>query len=136
MKKFWMMMAALVTMLSICVSASATTFTRLVKCDDENAEYVDTVNSETKSVNSYKIKVRHDANGTSNSYTNHFKAIAVKDRKQKAAKWLKTGGEYPMENARAIITGTAYYLKMRGNTNYNTYEGLEEFVISGYFKVN
>ena len=50
MKKFWMMMAALVTMLSICVSASATTFTRLVKCDDENAEYVDTVNSETKTV--------------------------------------------------------------------------------------
>ena len=99
MKKFWMMMAALVAMLSICVSASATTFTRLVN-------------------------------------TNHFKAIAVKDRKQKAAKWLKTGGEYPMENARAIITGTAYYLKMRGNTNYNTYEGLEEFVISGYFKVN
>ena len=120
MKKFWMMMAALVTMLSICVSASATTFTRLVKCNDENAEYVDTVNSETKTVNSYKIQVRHDANGTSNSYTNHF----------------KTGGEYPMENARAIITGTAYYLKMRGNTNYNTYEGLEEFVISGYFKVN
>lgn len=53
MKKFWMMMAALVAMLSICVSASATTFTRLVKCNDENAEYVDTVNSETKTVNSY-----------------------------------------------------------------------------------
>ena len=89
MKKFWMMMAALVTMLSICVSASATTFTRLVKCDDENAEYVDTVNSETKTVNSYKIKVRHDANGTSNSYTNISKLLRLRMESRRLPNGLK-----------------------------------------------
>mgnify|MGYP000843928599 CR=1 FL=1 len=136
MKKTLAIILATALIVGLCSTASATTFTRTAQCVNQT-DLVSSVNGTVKQTDDKRILVNYNAQGCSNSFTNYFEAWNVGNpSKKKASKWVTPGGSYYLQNSNAIATGTAYYLKMRGNTRYYDDEGLSSVTLAGYFLDN
>lgn len=124
--------------LSFALSAVAfgTTFTRTVQCVNQN-DYVKSPLSNEKDNDDHRIYVYYNAQGCSNSYTNHFRGYAYDEEGGIlcGSKWVVPDQLIPIEGG-GFTEWYRYYLTMRGNTKYHEYEGLSTVVLSGYFQVN
>lgn len=124
--------------LSFALSAVAfgTTFTRTVQCVNQN-DYVKSAMSNEKDNDDHRIYVHYNAQGCSNSYTNHFRGYAYDPEGGIfcGSKWVVPDQLIPIEGG-GFTEGYRYYLTMRGNTKYTEYEGLSTIVLTGYFQVN
>lgn len=124
--------------LSFALSAVAfgTTFTRTVQCVNQN-DYVKSAMSNEKDNDDHRIYVHYNAQGCSNSYTNHFRGYAYDPEGGIfcGSKWVVPDQLIPIEGG-GFTEGYRYYLTMPGNTKYNEYEGLSTIVLTGYFQVN
>ena len=116
--------------------AFGTTFTRTVQCVNQN-DYVKSAMSNEKDNDDHRIYVHYNAQGCSNSYTNHFRGYAYDPEGGIfcGSKWVVPDQLIPIEGG-GFTEGYRYYLTMRGNTKYNEYEGLSTIVFTGYFQVN
>ena len=112
------------------------TFTRTVQCVNQN-DYVKSAMSNEKDNDDHRIYVHYNAQGCSNSYTNHFRGYAYDPEGGIfcGSKWVVPDQLIPIEGG-GFTEGYRYYLTMRGNTKYNEYEGLSTIVLTGYFQVN
>ena len=119
--------------LSFALSAVAfgTTFTRTVQCVNQN-DYVKSAMSNEKDNDDHRIYVHYNAQGCSNSYTNHFRGYAYDPEGGIfcGSKWVVPDQLIPIEGG-GFTEGYRYYLTMRGNTKYNEYEGLSTIVLTG-----
>lgn len=124
--------------LSFALSAVAfgTTFTRTVQCVNKN-DYVKSQMSDIKDNDDHRIYVYYNAQGCSNSYTNHFRGYAYDEEGGIlcGSKWVVPDQLIPIEGG-GFTEWYRYYLTMRGNTKYHEYEGLSTVVLAGYFQVN
>ncbi len=134
MKRFLIICCAL----SVALSAVAlgTTFTRTVQCVN-TYDYVKSQTSEEKESDDHRIYVYYNAQGCSNSYTNHFRGYAIDDEGDAlcGSKWVTPGKLIPIQGA-GFTENYRYYVTMRGNTKYYENEKLSTIVLAGYFQVN
>jgi len=131
MKKIFALVFAFIMVFAFCTTAFATTFTRTVQCVNEN-DYVASVVSDEKQWDDHRILVYHNAEGCSNSYTNHFRGYESETNGLCGSKWVTPHSRIYI-NGSGFTEGWRYYLTMRGNTKYNQYEGLSTIVLAGWF---
>ncbi|MEG0758829.1 MAG: hypothetical protein RR505_10520, partial [Raoultibacter sp.] len=74
MKKLFVMVLVIVTVMAFYSMAFATTFTRSAQCVNETT-YVSSVNG-TSGAKGKAVRMQYNAQGCSNSYTNHFKVMS------------------------------------------------------------
>lgn len=134
MKKLFVAVIALITVLAICATSFATTFTKTVQCVNKN-DYVKSATSEEKQWDDHRIYVHHNAQGCSNKYTNHFRGFCAETREKEGQKWVTPGLDIPIEGS-GFCDGWHYYLMMRGNTKYHENENRSRVTLSGWFVVN
>lgn len=134
MKRIVTMCALLVLLVGMCSTAQATTFTKTVQCYNENGAYEKTALSNEMIFCTHHLYVQYNAQGCSNSYTNHFRGYC-EDGLLINSKWITPGGGYYIESA-GFCEGWRYYLTMRGNTRYYENEGLTNIVLAGWFDPN
>lgn len=134
MKKLLAVFLILMLMVSVCSTACATSFNKSVQCTDPNGAYAKTVLSNEMLFCNHKIYVNHNAQGCSNSYTNHFRGYDENDYFL-GSKWITPGGGYYIQGS-GFCEGWRYYLTMRGNTKYYENEGLTRIVLTGVFDPN
>lgn len=134
MKKLISLCLALMLVVGLCSTASATTFTKSVQCTDPDGAYAKTDLSAVMEFCNHKIYVNYNAQGCSNSYTNHFRGYAQNDIYIND-KWVTPGGGYYIQGS-GFCEDWRYYLTMRGNTKYYENEGLTRVVLSGWFDPN
>ena len=132
MKKFLAIVLAAVMVMSLCSTAFATTFTRTVQCVNES-DYVKSVLSTNTTTSGTKVKIRYNAQGCSNSYTNHFRVWNNNTARQTGSKFVTPGGTYYITCSQ--FAKADYYVDMRGNTKYNQNEGLSNIVLAGWFQL-
>lgn len=130
MKKFLAILLSTVLVLSLCSTAFATTFTRVAPCVNEN-NYVDSVSVANTTNSGTRVKIYHNAQGCSNSYTNHFRVWDKTASMYRGSKFVTPGGTYFI-NCTKFKTHT-YLLRMRGNTKYHENEGLSSITLAGWF---
>ncbi|MEG2273037.1 MAG: hypothetical protein RSC05_12280 [Acinetobacter sp.] len=116
MKKLFVMVLVIVTVMAFYSMAFATTFTRSAQCVNETT-YVSSVNG-TSGAQGKAVRMQYNAQGCSNSYTNHFKVMSSNGARQFGSKFVLPVQEYPLTCDVALDNGGAYHLDMRGNTRY------------------
>lgn len=134
MKKLIVAVIALVLVLAVCTTSFAVTFTKSVQCKNTK-DYVKTGTSGEKEWDDHRIYVYHNAQGCSNSYTNHFRAYNATEKTLEGSKWVTPGLEIPIQGS-GLCDGWKFYLTMRGNTKYNEKEHLSKITLAGWFAVN
>lgn len=133
MKKLIAMVLVIVTVMAYCSAAFATTFTRTVQCVNET-DYVSSVNG-TSGAYGKAVRIKYNAQGCSNLYSNHFKVMSSNGARQFGSKFVLPVQEYPLTCDIALDKNGAYHLDMRGNTRYAD-EGLSSIVLAGWFLLN
>lgn len=126
MKRIVALILAITCLMTVCVTASAATFTLNVQSENETDLTYRDVYDVTCTKKGY-IYVKHTVTGGSSAYTNLFHATKYRNWLI-GQKWIKPGSKIPIQS-NLLEKGVDYGLAARGNTKHYINDGVSSITL-------